>query len=40
MHMFGLWFCWLIGFSLVQCVAVLEVFVFVGAAEAYLEVDQ
>jgi hypothetical protein len=27
MHVFVLWFCWFVDFSLVQCVAVLNVFV-------------
>jgi hypothetical protein len=25
MHMFGVWFCWFVDFSLVQCAAVLNV---------------
>jgi hypothetical protein len=32
MHVFGLRFCRFVDFSLVQCVPVLEVFVFVEAA--------
>jgi hypothetical protein len=26
-YVFGLWFCWFVAFSLVQCVTVLKVFV-------------
>jgi hypothetical protein len=38
MHMFGLWFCWFVDFSLVHCVAVLNV--FVGAEACCLVVGQ
>jgi hypothetical protein len=36
MHAFGLWFTWFVDFSLVQCVAVLNV--FVGAKACCLSV--